>query len=49
VNNRYRYKISLACSAGREVRALVSKILSYCNTEKEFRGVSIYADMNPYD
>lgn len=49
VNNRYRYKISIACSAERDIRALVSKILIYCNTEKEFRGVSFYADMNPYD
>ncbi len=49
VNNRYRYKISLACPQEREVRALVSKLLIYCNTEKEFRGVSLYADMNPYD
>lgn len=49
VNNRFRYKVSLACSAGRDVRALVSKILVYCNTEKEFRGLSVYADMNPLD
>ena len=49
VNNKYRYRISLACAAGREVRALVSKLLIYCNTEKKFRGVSFYADMNPYD
>ena len=49
VNNKYRYRISLACAAGREVRTLVSKLLIYCNTEKEFRGVSFYADMNPYD
>ena len=49
VNNRYRYKISLACTQEREMRALVSRLLMYCNTEKEFRGVSLYADMNPYD
>ncbi|MCM1149397.1 MAG: primosomal protein N', partial [Butyricicoccus sp.] len=49
VNNRYRYKISLACAQERQARALVSKMLIYCNTEKEFRGLSLYADMNPYD
>ncbi len=47
VNNKYRYKISLLCSADKENRALVSKLLIYCNTEKEFRGVSVYADLNP--
>lgn len=49
VNNRYRYKISLACAQEGQARALVSKMLIYCNTEKEFRGLSLYADMNPYD
>ena len=49
VNNRYRYKISLACAQEGQARALVSKMLIYCNTEKEFRGLSLYADMNPFD
>ena len=49
VNRLYRYRVSLACEPGREVRALVSKILVFCNTDKAFRGVSVYADMNPSD
>ena len=49
VKGQYRYKISLACEPDREIRALVSKILIYCNTDKNFRGVSVYADMNPAD
>ena len=49
VNNRFRYKISLACAAGREIRELVSRILIFCNTDKQFRGVSVYADMNPME
>ena len=47
VNKHFRYKLTLASSAGKEVRALVSKLLLHCNTEKEFRGVTVYADMNP--
>lgn len=49
VNNRYRYRISLLSDAGREVRALVSRLLIYCNTDKRFRGTAVYADMDPAD
>ena len=47
VAGKYRYKLILRCLPDREVRAAVSKILIYSNTQKEFRGVSVYADMNP--
>ncbi len=47
VAGKYRYKIILRCLPDREVRAAVSKILIHSNTQKEFRGVSVYADMNP--
>ncbi|MBQ8264959.1 MAG: primosomal protein N' [Oscillospiraceae bacterium] len=47
VAGKYRYKLILRCKPDREVRAAVSKILVYSNTQKEFRGVSVYADMNP--
>ena len=49
VNRLFRYKISLACEPDRTVRALISKIIVFCNTDKNFRGVSVYADMNPSD
>jgi len=47
VAGKYRYKLILRCLPDREVRSAVSKILVHSNTQKEFRGVSVYADMNP--
>ena len=49
VVNRYRYKLTLRCQPDREKRALVSKLLIHCNTNKEFHGISVYADMNPIE
>ena len=49
VVNRYRYKLTLRCKPDKELRALVSKLLIHCNTRKEYRGVSVYADLNPLE
>ena len=49
VLNRFRYKLTLRCLPDREIRALVGKLLVHCNTNKEFRGVSVYADMDPLE
>jgi len=47
VAGKFRYKLILRCQPDREVRATVSKILVHSNTQREYRGVSVYADMNP--
>ncbi|MBR5490358.1 MAG: primosomal protein N' [Oscillospiraceae bacterium] len=47
VAGKFRYKLILRCQPDREVRAAVSKILIHSNTQREYRGVSVYADMNP--
>jgi primosomal protein N' (replication factor Y) len=47
VNNRFRYRVTISCDRGLEVRRVLSGILHYCNTEKEFRGISVFADTNP--
>lgn len=49
VAGKFRYKLTLRCQPDREVRAAVSKVLIHSNTTKEFRGISVYADMNPLD
>lgn len=46
---RYRYKLTLRCQPDKAIRALVSRLLIHCNTNKEYRGVSVYADMDPLD
>jgi len=49
VNNRYRYRINISCRADGDMRKLISAIIIQCSTDKEFRGVSVYADNNPSD
>jgi len=49
VNNRYRYRVNVSCRADAAVRSLISAVVIRCGTQKEFRGVSVYADNNPAD
>lgn len=49
VNNRYRYRINIACRADADIRKIVSAILIKFNTSASYKGVSIYADNNPTD
>ena len=49
VNRRYRYRVTLACECDKFIRELVSSLLIHCNTAKEYKGVSVYADMNPME
>lgn len=49
VNNRYRYRVTLHCRFDKEIRTLVSGLLIQCNSAKEYRGVSVFADYNPME
>ena len=49
VMNRYRYRLTVRSIPDREVRALVSKTLIHCNTDRAFRGISVYADIDPLE
>ena len=49
VNNRFRYRLSLHGSFDKELRTLISGVLIHCNTVKEFKGVSVFADLNPME
>ena len=49
VNNRYRYRVTLHCRFDKEIRTLVSGLLIQCNTAKEYKGVSVFADYNPME
>lgn len=46
---KYRYKLTLRSGSDRAVHGPVTKILNYCNQERGFRGVSVYADRNPLE
>ena len=47
VNDRYRYRIILRCKADSLVRKAVAAVLALGSTDKQFRGVSFYADSDP--
>ena len=49
VNNRYRYKVSVKGKDCKKLRELISGILKFISKEKKFKGVSVFADMNPID
>ena len=48
VNNRYRYRLTLNTACTRPVRRLLAQTLSWAQSERENKGISMYADLNPY-
>ena len=46
VNNSFRYRITLSCKEDKAVRQLVSNVIIFCNTNKEFKGVTVFGDIN---
>ena len=49
VNNRYRYRVTVAADSGIGIRALLSRIIVECSTDKRFSDVSVFADNDPLD
>lgn len=47
VNNRYRYRLTIAAGDTKELRQLISSVIIHCSKDKEFRGVSVFGDINP--
>ena len=48
VNHRYRYHLTLCGKLNRQSRSEISNLLKKAQQSKENRGISIYADLNPY-
>lgn len=49
VNNRYRYRLTLTGHNTRQARLLLAHLLRASNQDKENRGISVYADLDPYN
>ncbi len=49
VNDRYRYRLTLSAPNNKEIRALVAHLVRTAQNDKENRGVSVFADMDPMD
>ena len=46
---RFRYRLTIRSGSDALLRSVVTKLLNYCNREREFRGISVYADRNPLE
>ncbi len=46
VNNSFRYRLTISCKDDRAVRELISNVIIFCNTNKEFKGVTVFGDIN---
>lgn len=46
---RFRYRMTIRGENEAQLRSIVPKLLNYCNREREFRGISVYADRNPLE
>ncbi len=49
VNNRYRYRLTISGHNSKTMRTLVAALLCAAHNDKEMRGVSVFADVNPMD
>ena len=49
VNNRFRYRINISCRLDGEIRSVVSQVLIDCSKDRRFKGVSVFADIDPLD
>jgi len=47
VNNRFRYRVYICCKADAQIRGCISGTLTGFYSEKNFRGVSVFADFDP--
>ena len=49
VNNRYRYRVTLSGKNSKELRALIAHLVRSAQQDKDNRGISVFADLNPLD
>ena len=48
-NDRYRYRLVLYARNQKELRELIAHLLRQAQKDKNNRGVSLFADVNPMD
>lgn len=49
INNRFRFVITVSCVASRRVRDTFAHIIREFSKDKEYKGVHVYADSDPYE
>ena len=49
VNNKYRYRVTLQCRESKQIRRFLADIICRYNTDKAYKGISVFVDANPTD
>ena len=49
VNNKFRYRVTLQCREGKQIRKLLADMICHYNTDNAYKGVSVFVDANPTD
>lgn len=49
VNNRFRYRITVYAVDSGEARRAITDIVMHCEKDRQFKDVSVFADVDPYD
>ncbi len=49
VNNRYRYRLTVSGKNNKQLRELLAHLVRAAQQDKEHRGISVFADVNPLD
>lgn len=49
LKNNYRYGLTVKCKNSKSVRKMLNDVLKYIDKIKEYKGVSVAIDLNPYD
>jgi len=49
VKNRYRYRLLVSCKNSKQVRDIIAHTVRTFSRDKASRGVSVFADSDPYD
>ena len=49
VNNRFRYRLSLSAPNRQDIRALLAHMVRCAQSDKQNKGVAVYADPDPWD
>lgn len=49
VNNRYRYRVLIGCENKKRIRETIIHVMREFSNDKQNRGLSVFADVNPLD
>ena len=49
VNNRYRYRVTVYAADSGETRRAITDIVMHCSKDRQFKDVTVFADVDPYD